>query len=309
MKKLLLSAACSAMLFQGSVAFAQDTAAPVEAATAAVATSAEAPSGPALWKLSDEDTTIYLFGTVHVLPRDVKWLGGTIEQALGSADTLVTEIPGNAITDPASEMMIASKAMLGEDKTLRSFLGDDQRTSYETAMAKLGVPVEAFDRFEPWFAGMTLAMLPLLKAGYDMESGVEKVIEREVPAETKRDALETIGFQIDMLDTLPMESQVAFLMSSAANIDEVSVMMDKMVAEWMEGDADGLAALLNEGLTDPVLADALLYKRNANWAEWIDTRLDTPGTVFMAVGAGHLSGPKSVQDYLTERGISTARVQ
>ena len=70
-----------------------------------------------------------------------------------------------------------------------------------------------------------------------------------------------------------------------------------------------LAALLNEGLTDPVLAKALLYDRNERWAEWIDTRLDEPGTVFVAVGAGHLAGAMSVQDYLTGRGLAVTRVQ
>ena len=98
-------------------------------------------------------------------------------------------------------------------------------------------------------------------------------------------------------------------MVSAENIDRIVPMMDSMVAEWLAGDADGLAELMNEGLTDPALADALLYKRNENWAEWINTRLERPGTVFIAVGAGHLAGQKSVQDYLTQRGLTVERVQ
>ena len=86
-------------------------------------------------------------------------------------------------------------------------------------------------------------------------------------------------------------------------------MLDRMVAEWVKGDADALAAVMNEGMTDPAVAEALLYSRNANWAEWIDTRLDTPGTVFIAVGAGHLAGPKNVQDLLAQKGITTSRVK
>ena len=112
-----------------------------------------------------------------------------------------------------------------------------------------------------------------------------------------------------MFDTLPVESQIAFLMVSADNIDQVVPMMDDMVAEWLEGDADGLAALMNDGLTDPVLAHALLYDRNERWAEWIDGRLAEPGTVFVAVGAGHLAGRGSVQDYLAGRGLSVTRIQ
>lgn len=300
-----LALAAAALLFQPLVVSAQDAGTPAQAS----AEEAVVSNGPALWMLADEDTTIYLFGTVHALPREVKWRVGPVEQALEYSGTLVTEIPGDAISDPSSQQMIAAKAMLAGDKPMRDLLDADQRVSYETAMSKLGLPVDAFDRFEPWFAGMTLAMLPLLKAGYDMESGVEKVIEKDLSPKVTRDALETIAFQIDMFDQLPMKSQISFLMSSAQNIETVSPTMDKMVAEWMEGDADGLAALLNEGLTDPELTNILLYNRNAKWAEWIDNRMDKPGAVFVAVGAGHLAGEKSVQYYLTQRGFRVERVQ
>jgi uncharacterized protein len=99
------------------------------------------------------------------------------------------------------------------------------------------------------------------------------------------------------------EAQVAFMMEAVEGMDEVKPTLDRMVAEWAEGDATELANIMNEGMTDPAVADALLYNRNANWADWIDTRLDTPGTVFIAVGAGHLAGAKSVQDYLAQKGI------
>jgi uncharacterized protein YbaP (TraB family) len=83
-----------------------------------------------------------------------------------------------------------------------------------------------------------------------------------------------------------------------------------MVKAWSEGDADRLAALMNESMKDdPALAERLLYARNRNWAQWIDDRLDQPGTVFMAVGAGHLAGKESVQDALATRGIQSVRVQ
>lgn len=305
MKKLLLSTIATGLMLQGAPALASET----PAATATATAAATAPAGPAMWKVADEDTTVYLFGTVHALPREIKWLEGSIETALDSSQSLVTEIPGNAMNDPAAQQMFATKAMLPADKSLRELLDADQRVAYETAMAKLGLPIEAFDRFEPWFAGMTLAMLPLMKSGYDIESGVEKVFEKEAAPEIKRDALETVDYQIGLFDTLPMESQIAFLMSSAQNIDEVTSVMNQMVGEWMEGDADGLAVLLNKGLTDPALAEALLYRRNSNWAQWIDDRMDAPGTVFIAVGAGHLAGDKSVQDYLGQRGFKVERVK
>lgn len=267
------------------------------------------PTGPGLWKVADEDTTIYMFGTVHALPKQVDWYTGTIADALASSDELVTEIPGTAASDPASQQMVMTKAVLPAGQSLRGLLNEPDRTSYEIALTRLGMPLTSFDRFEPWFAGMTMAIVPLLRAGYEAESGVEKKLEQLAPAGIARGALETLEWQIDMFDSLPLESQIAFLMVSADNFDDIQTTMDTMVAEWLEGDADALALLMNKGLTDPQLADALLYERNANWAEWIDTRLDTPGTVFLAVGAGHLAGEQSVQDYLVARGFVVTRVQ
>lgn len=60
---------------------------------------------------------------------------------------------------------------------------------------------------------------------------------------------------------------------------------------------------------DRAMYDALLVKRNRAWAAWLDTRLETPGTVMVAVGAGHFAGPGSVQEMLAERDLVLERVQ
>ena len=265
--------------------------------------------GPALWRVADEDTTIYLFGTVHALPEGMEWYRGTISDALASSDMLVTEVLLNGGTAAAMQQLVAEKAMLPEGQSLRSLLDEDQRASYEKAVTGLGLPVASFDRFEPWYAATMLSMLPLLQQGYSPEQGVEKILESRAGAGLARAQLETVDYQITLFDQLPLASQVRFLAEISDNVDDMKPMIDAMVAEWLQGDADSLAALLNDSMTDPVLAEWLLYGRNRNWAEWIDTRLDEPGTVFIAVGAGHLAGDKSVQDALADRGIRTERVQ
>ena len=306
MKNLLLAAAPLALLLQGCATYTDDTA----AASASVAPAEQGTGqGPALWKVADEDTTIYLFGTVHALPDGVEWYTGPVATALESSDTLVTELSADATSDPASQQAVAMQAMLPPEQSLRGVLGEAKAAKYEGALTTLGLPVNAFDRFEPWFAGMTLAVLPLMQQGWTAESGVEKVVEGKAGETVTREALETLEFQIGVFDTLPQETQIEFLMATVENMDQDVPLMDQKLAEWVEGDADGLAELMNRSLTNPRLAKALLYDRNANWAEWIDSRMDTPGTVFIAVGAGHLAGKKSVQDYLKKRDIAVTRIQ
>ena len=267
------------------------------------------PEGPALWKVSDEDTTIYLFGTVHALDPSVVWYDAEIDGALKSSDTVVTEILMDPSSEAAMQQMAMQRAVFTDGTTLRSLLNEEQTAAYEAALGKLGVPAPAFDAFEPWMAGLTLTMLPLIQQGYDPNSGVDKVILSKA-GDTPKAALETAEFQLGIFDNLPQDQQIEFMMAAVEDLDDVKTTLDAMVAEWLEGDADGLVAIMNEGMEESDFADAILYDRNANWAEWIDTRLETtPGTVFIAVGAAHLAGEKSVQDYLAERDIETTRVQ
>ncbi len=267
-------------------------------------------SGPAIWKLSDEDTTIYLFGTVHALPEGIDWYTGPVRTAFEASDTLVTEIPMGAEDEAAMQQLAMTRGMLPAGTTLRALLDEDQRATYDGALTGMGVPVAAFDQFEPWMAGLTMTLLPLMQAGYDPEQGVDKLLIGKAGDTKTFDALETAEFQIGIFDGMSREQQIEFLVSMASQTGEAVGMVDRMVAEWMDGDPDGLAEVMNEGLDeDPGLAEALLYNRNANWAVWIDERMDTPGTVFIAVGAGHLAGERSVQDLLAQRGLTVSRVE
>ena len=261
--------------------------------------------GPALWQVADDDTTIYLFGTVHALPEGKNWFDGRIERAFNSADELVTEIDVSSAASSAQALQAASA--LPEGQTLRALMTDENRQQYEAALVGLGLPVEALDKYEPWFAAMTLSLLPLMRSGYQTQSGVELSLNGRAGDKT-RGALETIEQQVDLFDTLPQEAQLAFLDGTVEKLDDATSTLDAMVAEWMEGDAVALAKLLNAELTDPVLYERLLTSRNANWTSWIENRLEQPGTVFIAVGAGHLAGAGSVQEQLKERGLKVRRV-
>ena len=262
--------------------------------------------GPALWAVSDDDTTIYLFGTVHALPEGKNWFDGRIERAFNASDELVTEID---IGDSAgSAQSLQSAGMLAEGQSLREMMSAENRMEYEAALVGLGLPVEAFDRYEPWFAGMTLSLLPLLRSGYDTQSGVEMALGGRAGESKKRGSLETIGEQIALFDGMPMEEQLSFLDQTVEAIPKATNSLDAMVAEWLEGDAVELANLLNSELTDPVLYERLLTARNAKWGGWIERRLEQPGTVFIAVGAGHLAGKGSVQDQLKKRGLKVRRI-
>ncbi|MBN8841691.1 MAG: TraB/GumN family protein [Sphingomonadales bacterium] len=265
---------------------------------------------PALWAVKDDDTTIYLLGTVHVLKPGLSWFDGAVRQAFDKSDELVLELVLPEDQAEAAKVTIPL-AMDTSGKTLPQKLEPDALKAYQTVLTGLGLPANAFDAFEPWFAAVTLSVLPLTKLGYDPNQGVEKQLTAAAKTANKPiSGFETLEEQLGFFDTLPEAGQVAFLNSTVKDIDKLGPTLDKMVLLWGKGDTVSLAATMNESMvTTPELTKTLLWDRNARWADQIKARMDKPGTVFVAVGAGHLAGENSVQDYLKARGLKAKRVQ
>ncbi|WP_449472519.1 TraB/GumN family protein [Sphingobium chungangianum] len=264
---------------------------------------------PALWQVKDEDTTIYLFGTVHVLKPGTEWFKGGIKRAFDGSDELVLEI----VEPENPQAMAASMAQTGlarDGVKLSDRLDADMRGKYQTAMAANGLPWQMFEPFNPWMAGMALAVKPLEKLGYEADLGAEKTLTSAAKAAGKKiGALETVEQQLGYFAGLPMDSQVKFLNATVEGLPDMDKEFSSLIAHWQEGDPDKLAAEMNESLeATPELAQVLLIQRNMNWAKWIKERLARPGTVFIAVGAGHLAGKDSVQEQLKGMNVASARV-
>ena len=269
---------------------------------------APAIKAPALYQVSDDDTTIYVMGTVHLLPDDLVWFEDNIQTAFEASDELVLEI---VEPDPqAMQALVIQLAVEPTGKTLRSYFDDELKQNYETRLASLGIPAEALDPFEPWMASVTLSAMQLQAIGLNPESGVEKVLTKAAIASGKPiSGLETAAQQLGFFDNLSKEAQLFMLRSGIEGWDEGIELVQTMIEEWKDGDVKDLANLMNEAMVDQTeLNEVLLTRRNANWAEWMSSRLDQPGTVFMAVGAGHIGGDEGLLDLLEDKGLKATRV-
>lgn len=276
---------------------------------AAEAKSPAAPT-PALWLVKDADTRIYLFGTVHVMKPGIDWFRGPVKAAFEGSDELVLEI----IEPDGPQAMgatIGRMALASDGVKLSDRLPPQARAPYQAAMTANGLPWQTFEMFNPWMAGITLSVAPLEKLGYQNQLGAEKILRKAAQDAGKRvEALETVEQQIGFFAGLPMEQQVTFLTATVDGLPEMEKEFGDLLTYWQAGQPDKLAQSMNESLqATPELAQVLLIGRNANWAKGIKARLDRPGTVFVAVGAGHLAGEGSVQDQLKALGVKAKRVK
>jgi len=271
------------------------------------APAAQAPR-PALWKIADADTTIWLFGTIHALPADLPWLQGKVATALKGSQVLVTELPD---TPPeAMQAAVMAHGMLPPDQTLRAIMSEADRAAYDKAMTGMGFRPETFDRAQPWLAAMSLVLVPVKQAGYDPASGADVKLAALAKARgIPREGLETAEGQMAMFAGLPQEVQYQYLREVVAGIGSIKGELAAMIKAWSAGQADKVAELDKDKQDDPRMIATLITDRNKAWADWVQQRMAKPGVVFMAVGAGHLAGKDSVQEVLRQRGIETVRVQ
>lgn len=296
----------AAIAFQPAPAFARSA----PALAPAVQAAPQGGAGPALWVIRDEDSTIYLFGTVHVLRPSTLWRWVPVEAAFDSADQIWFEISNP--DDQAALIPLIQQHGLSPARPLSSLLTPAEQTELGEAAQSIGMTAAQIDPFRPWLAGLTLSISPLVKAGYDPQSGVEQVLKaRAVAAGKPVHGLETVDEQVRILAGMPEEVQLTFLRSTLESYEDATVDLDRLVQSWADGD---VRAVERYGVSDmrdtsPAIYRALLVDRNTNWAGQIQGMLEGEGTIFIAVGAAHLAGDDSVQRILQRRGVRATRVQ
>jgi uncharacterized protein YbaP (TraB family) len=266
---------------------------------------------PALWEVSDADTTVYLFGTIHLLPTGYQWRTPRFDQALTSSNELVVE----TIVDlQHPDEILAAKRDLGYSAGLPPIekrVPPAKVPRLRSMIAKTGVPEQYFTSMETWLAAFELLGVQFQEMGLKGEQGPEQTLRQEFQAAHKPiGQLETNAEQLGYFDRLPEKAQRLLLEGAIEQPKGMDGDFSKMLASWSRGDVKAIAYSFNRDLSgSPELMSSLLNQRNANWTRWIEQRLTKPGRVFVAVGAGHLAGPSSVLSLLQRDGYKVRRVQ
>ncbi|MEQ1779853.1 MAG: TraB/GumN family protein [Hyphomonadaceae bacterium] len=290
--------------------------------TSCLATSCGADSGgprvsteaarPALWRISDADTTIYLFGTIHMLPPGASWRSAAVDAAIADSKAAYfeTDIEG----DPRTRTELVQRlGLLDPSRRLSDMLTPDKASVLAAAAARVGYPMSVLETQRPWFAAVTLSDAAIRAAGYASDEGVETVLRGEAEAAGKEVRfLETMERQLSALSDLPEAVQLRYLAYSVSDIETVGPALASMVNAWRAGDVAALSRLLiDEDMARlPEMQDALLTRRNAEWAAQLKSLLDAePGHFFVAVGAAHFAGEEGLMAQLKLRGVASERLQ
>lgn len=280
------------------------------AADPAAVVAAPAGSGPRLWVVKDEDSTLYLFGTVHVLKPETPWGSATLDRAFASADEYWFEIAD--LNDAAGAVPIIQAKGISPDRPLSSLLTAEEQADLDAAARSIGATAAQLDPLRPWFAALQLAMASLTKAGYLPQNGGDQALHARAAATAKPiKGFETMPQQIGFIADMSEEAQLAMLRSGLKEFDQAPEFLGRMVGAWSTGDVDGLDALIGQEMKaeSPEMYEVMLTRRNTDWTNQIVALLEGSGTAFISVGAGHLAGSDSVQAMLAKRGVAVEEVR
>ncbi|PHR60994.1 MAG: TraB/GumN family protein [Robiginitomaculum sp.] len=266
---------------------------------------------PALWLVKDEDTNVYLFGTVHVLKPETRWKNPKFELAFAKSDVVYQEADVSEGVQRVLAQLVTTLGLYSDGGNLFELLDDAQEKEVLEAAEIVGLPKEALSRMKPWFAAIGLTQMHMVKSGYSVDSGVEAIITAKAKEAHKAIRyLETAEQQLRFLAELPLHSQVEFLVSGSEAIEDTPDMLDDLVEDWAEGDVAGIAEMISDvdNMGDRIVYNAMLVNRNQNWARQIQKLMDDEaGTFFIAVGAAHLAGDDSVIVLLRDQGETVVR--
>lgn len=272
------------------------------AALALLTSPTTAAAEPATWTIRDADSTILLFGSVHLLPDGLDWRPAALDAALAEADDLWFETQTEG-----GEGRMATRALgllpVGESLSVK--LSPDGRARLERVSSAVGLPPAAVDGLRPWLADVTLSVAMLIRDGARAEAGVEAVLADAAPGAGRR-YFETPWEQITFLAEAPEADQLAALEETLRQLDEEPELFTRLVRAWLAGDQAAIDSLGVGPLRSlsPVLYERLIAGRNRRWTERILERLAGSGTTVIVVGAGHLTGPDGVPALLRARGVT-----
>jgi len=264
-----------------------------------------------LWRVQSKRNTVYVLGSIHLLKKDIYPLSRTIEGAFEKSDVLAVEANVNDISRLDIGKLMES-AFYPVSDSLEKHVSGKTFSLIKEETARAGLPMELVYNQKPWFLGLTLESIELMKSGYDPNYGIDKHFLSKAEGRKKISELESLDYQINLLAGLNDEEQELFLLYTLRELRILVQEVDKLVDAWKSGAVEKMESTITKSLAEDrrfyTIYDKLIYKRNRNMAQKIEGYLKTNGTYFVVVGAAHLLGDKGIIQLLKDRGYSVEQL-
>jgi len=262
-----------------------------------------------LWKVSKGSSSVYVLGSIHYLRSENYPLKKAILDAFETSKRLVLEIDLNATSGQAAQRLMLEKALFRDGTSLPQNISAETYQLAAERATQLGIDMGIFNPMKPWFAAINLIAIKLKALGLDPRRGVDQYLAGEAKRRGKPiSGLETLDFQIGLLDQLSKQNQEAMLRETVSELDLLDRNIDEIVRSWADGDEAVLAKLLLAGMVDfPEIHQKVIVERNRRWVPEIEKLLEQGSGALIVVAAAHLVGRDGVIEMLKTKGYSVEK--
>jgi uncharacterized protein len=261
-----------------------------------------------IWRVEREGRVGWLVGSLHVLTPDYYPLPDSMEKAFLRSTTLMEEADINQMTSPEVLEVLRTKALFTGDETLKTQLSAETYQLAADRAAKIGFPMDAFEKMRPWMMTLTLAAAEMKRAGFDPTLGVDRhFFDKSSRMGKKFRTLETLAEQLEMFASLPAPLQEILLRDTLKSLDRDMSQMKTIADAWKAGDAPQIEELvLGSMRKEPALYDTMIVRRNRAWVPKVEECLGE-NHCFVVVGAAHLVGPDGLIAALKQKGYAVSQ--
>jgi uncharacterized protein YbaP (TraB family) len=267
-------------------------------------------AAPAMWLVSDSDSKVWLFGSVHVMKAGVDWRTPLLDGVVAVAEHVYFEADVSPSPEMQRSVWMGMKSGLNDiGKRLNDFLTPEQIETVKTGAKSINFPMTTLQMFKPWMAALMLSSKSSIGGAFDPNKGVDVTLMAEVDPD-RREFFETAEFQLKIFAGLSDAEQVTLLMETVAELGQSDDEMSKLLDAWEKGDTS-LDKMVGEWTAGGgELTERVLSRRNTAWVEELTKLLDLHGEdALVVVGAAHMSGAEGLPALLKTAGYEVERVQ
>lgn len=258
----------------------------------------------AIWKLSDDNSTVYLAGSVHLLrERDMPY-PKAYDTVYEDSEELVFEIDMKEMNAPGAAIKMRQLGTLPTGKTLGDHLSQETLAALDGYLKANNLPAGMFNQFTPGMVYLTLGSMEALRQGARPDLGIEMQFHKKAEKDGKPGSgLETTAYQMSRFNELDVETLNELIKETIEASDQNEDTLNSIIEAWKSGDAERLQKLVHDEMAErPAVLEILLVERNQNWIPVIEEKLAGDKNVMFIVGAAHLVGEGSVVQLLEDKG-------
>ena len=264
-----------------------------------------------LWRVRSETSTVYLLGSIHFMKKEAYPLSAVIENTFDRSGIIAVEADINKVGSGVIEKLRLAGFYQDNDSIVNHISAETYEYIKKEA-ERLGFPVAFVNKQKPWFLGMTMSSMEIMKASYNPNYGIDKYFLSKAQGRKKIVELESIDYQISLLAGLPDDEQELFLIYAVKDLKSLVRQIDGVVEAWRSGDASAIASIMERSIADDdrlkAIHGKIMTDRNRNMVKKISLFLQSEGDVFVIVGAGHLVGDLGIVELLKKEGYTVEQL-